>query len=138
MTLTIAGHFPVWSICEHGPTKVLVERLKPILEQHKVTAYLAGHDHCAQHIDEGKGVQYHGIGAGITCDKSTAHKDAIPKHSLKWHYDAGIFGVLDGAFGHVSVSAAGLVVTHYNSKGKKLYEAPPIPGRHHLPREAAA
>ena len=103
-----------------------------------MTAYLAGHDHCAQHIDEGKGVQYHGIGAGITCDKSTAHKDAIPKHSLKWHYDAGIFGVLDGAFGHVSVSAAGLVVAHYNSKGKKLYEAPPIPGRHHLPREAAA
>lgn len=127
--LLVAGHFPVWSICEHGPTASLVEKLKPLLEQHRVSAYLAGHDHCAQHIDEGKGVQYHGIGAGILCDASTAHKEAIPAGSLKWHYDAGILGVLNGAFGHVSVDAGGMVVAHYNSVGKKLYEAPPIPPR---------
>jgi hypothetical protein len=46
--------------------------------------------------------------------------NAIPEHSLKWHYDAG-------AFGHISVSALGLVVAHYSSKGKKLYEAKPVP-----------
>ena len=46
--LIVAGHFPVWSICEHGPTSILVDRLKPMLEQYRVSAYLAGHDHCAR------------------------------------------------------------------------------------------
>ena len=55
-----------------------MQRLKPLLEKYNVSAYLAGHDHCAQHIDEGKGVQYHGIGAGVMCDPTTKHKDAIP------------------------------------------------------------
>lgn len=88
--LIVAGHYPVWSICEDGPTQVLIDRLKPMLEKYKVcplrqhrdvvimkplhslsmtsvlrssqvSAYLAGHDHCAQYIDEGLGVQYHGV-----------------------------------------------------------------------------
>jgi 3',5'-cyclic AMP phosphodiesterase CpdA len=63
--LIVAGHYPVYSICEHGPTAVLVSKLKPMMEKYKVTAYLAGHDHCAEHINEGKpgSVDYHGIGA---------------------------------------------------------------------------
>eukprot|EP00656_Telonema_subtile_P048975 TRINITY_DN5992_c0_g1_i4.p1 TRINITY_DN5992_c0_g1~~TRINITY_DN5992_c0_g1_i4.p1 ORF type:complete len:106 (-),score=14.32 TRINITY_DN5992_c0_g1_i4:234-551(-) len=100
-----------------------------MLEAYRVTAYLAGHDHCAQHLDEGKGVQYHGIGAGIEVNPSTKNKASVPVGSLKWHYDAGLFGVLSGAFGHVSVNDTGLVVTHYGSKGNSLYTAAPIPPR---------
>jgi len=129
--LIVAGHFPVWSICEHGPTTVLVEKLKPILEANRVTAYLAGHDHCAQHIDEGKGVQYHGIGAGIISNPTKKHAGDIPTGSLVWHHDNSIFGELRGAFGHVSIdpSTGGLVVTHYESNGNVLYQASPIPPR---------
>lgn len=127
--LIVAGHFPVWSICEHGPTTNLVQRLKPMLEASHTSVYLAGHDHCAQHLDEGKGVQYHGVGAGVTVDPSTEHEDNVPTGSLKWHYSAGIIGYLEGAFAHVSINESGLVVSHYSSGGKKLYEAPPVPPR---------
>merc|ERR1712060_715837 len=99
--LVVAGHYPVWSICEHGPTKVLVERLKPLLEHAHVSVYLAGHDHCAQHIDEGTGVQYHGVGAGYKYDGSVRHKDAIPKGSLKYHMRTTSF---DSAFASVSIT----------------------------------
>ena len=44
--IVAAGHYPVWSICEHGPNSMLVQKLKPILELHHVSAYLSGHDHC--------------------------------------------------------------------------------------------
>ena len=101
-----------------------------MLEQYRVSAYLAGHDHCAQHIDEGKGVSYHGIGAGVVSDPSTKHKDAIPEGSLVWHHDNNYFGALKGAFGHVTVSESGdLVINHVDSKGKILYTAPPLPPR---------
>ena len=34
--LVVAGHYPVWSVCEHGPTAQLVTSVKPLLEQYKV------------------------------------------------------------------------------------------------------
>jgi tartrate-resistant acid phosphatase type 5 len=41
----VTGHFPVFSVAEHGSTKLLVERLLPMLQAAKVTAYMNGHDH---------------------------------------------------------------------------------------------
>ena len=103
-----------------------MQRLKPLLEAAQVSAYLAGHDHCAQHLDEGLGVQYHGVGAGILCASSTSHINAVPNGSLKWHYDAGLFGILDGAYAHVHVNETGLTVEHFKSNGDLMYSAVPI------------
>jgi tartrate-resistant acid phosphatase type 5 len=122
--LVVAGHYPVWSICEHGPTTWLVNQLKPMLEDAKVSLYFSGHDHCAQYLDEGKGVQYHGVGAAAYHDPSTAHRTSVPAGALKWHHEASL-----GAFAHVSIGDQGLVVTHYSAHGKKLYEAPPVKPR---------
>jgi hypothetical protein len=49
----VAGHYPIWSGCSHGPTAILVAALKPLLLKHNATGYLSGHDHCLEHIDDG-------------------------------------------------------------------------------------
>ena len=63
----------VWSVAEHGPTDVLVQRLKPLLEKYNVTAYMCGHDHNLQHITDSN-VQYYVTGAGHLIDPSMKHE----------------------------------------------------------------
>ncbi|MFN8357558.1 MAG: tartrate-resistant acid phosphatase type 5 family protein [Spirosomataceae bacterium] len=61
----VIGHHPVYSVGDHGNTKELVERLKPILEKYKVHAYFCGHDHDLQHLKPiGSEVDYFVSGAG--------------------------------------------------------------------------
>jgi tartrate-resistant acid phosphatase type 5 len=43
--LIVAGHYPMYSVCSHGPTSNLIENLKPLLIEHGAH-YMAGHDHC--------------------------------------------------------------------------------------------
>jgi len=55
----------VWSVGKHGPTKELVERLRPMLIKYNVSAYFCGHDHDVQHIHESNStVEYFLSGAG--------------------------------------------------------------------------
>ena len=46
--LIVAGHHPVLSAGIHGNTRYLISKLKPLLEENDVTAYLSGHDHNLQ------------------------------------------------------------------------------------------
>jgi len=128
--LIVAGHYPVWSIAEHGPTPLLVKRLKPLLEHTKVTAYLCGHDHNEQFIADSSGVDYHVIGAAHVTDPSTSHLNAVPKGSLKWHWSAGKAG-----FASVSVDTEKLVITHHDQDGAVIYTAPPHAPRTKAPRQ---
>jgi len=134
--LFVSGHYPVYSVCEHGPTSSLQTNLKPLLEKYRVSAYFAGHDHCEEHIDDSSGVQYHVVGAGDILSGSNSNKDKVPAEHLKY-LDIGIFGYfIQGGFARVSVSKkTGAVVTHFRtgtigaSGYEARYRAEPIPAR---------
>ena len=124
--LVVGGHYPVYSICEHGPTAMLQDQLKPLLEQYNVSAYMNGHDHCAQLIDVGDGVQYHTIGSAHYNDPSTAHASTVSSDQVKFH--VGSQHVL-GGFASVSVDSTGMTVVHRDGDGNVLYTAPTIAPR---------
>lgn len=48
--LVVAGHYPIYSMGEHGDDPYLIDALLPILLKHKVHAYFSGHDHLHEHI----------------------------------------------------------------------------------------
>merc|ERR1719201_2516370 len=43
--LIVGGHYPVYSIAEHGPTSAMQPENFPYFRNHKISAYLCGHDH---------------------------------------------------------------------------------------------
>eukprot|EP00607_Mallomonas_marina_P004187 CAMPEP_0182428158 /NCGR_PEP_ID=MMETSP1167-20130531/21065_1 /TAXON_ID=2988 /ORGANISM="Mallomonas Sp, Strain CCMP3275" /LENGTH=373 /DNA_ID=CAMNT_0024610861 /DNA_START=395 /DNA_END=1516 /DNA_ORIENTATION=- len=49
--MVVAGHYPIYSMGEHGDDAYLIKDLLPILLKHKVHAYFAGHDHLHEHIE---------------------------------------------------------------------------------------
>lgn len=60
----VVGHHTIMSGgSQHGPTPALVAQVKPLLEKHRVLAYINGHDHDMQHIRMA-GVDYICCGAG--------------------------------------------------------------------------
>jgi hypothetical protein len=59
----LVGHYPVYSIGEHGDTVVLQGALKTLLDFYEVDAYICGHDHTLQHLTKGK-VEYYVSGNG--------------------------------------------------------------------------
>uniref|UniRef100_A0A915L500 Calcineurin-like phosphoesterase domain-containing protein n=1 Tax=Romanomermis culicivorax TaxID=13658 RepID=A0A915L500_ROMCU len=72
----VSGHNPVYSIGSHGPTKCLIDKLKPMLEKYHVAAYFSGHDHNLQVVS----------GAGGFASRRLRHIDDVPDGSSIFHY----------------------------------------------------
>lgn len=125
--LIVAGHYPVFSIAEHGPTSSLQPSSFPYLRDNRVSAYLCGHEHNEQHIDVGDGIQYHVIGSAHLADGSTAHSGTIESGQLKFH------ATPNGGFASISANKNGMVVKHFDGSGKLLYTAPTIQPRGSAP-----
>lgn len=120
--LIVAGHYPVWSVAEHGPTQILVEQLRPMLEKYNATAYLCGHDHTLQHIcEEDSTVEYYVSGAGHLTDSSMAHESDIPKNSLRFHYAPFDPSESHGGYTLFQLSPTIMNVTFYSDQGSQLY-----------------
>lgn len=122
--ILVAGHYPMYSICEHGPTSNLIHQLKPLFLKYRVSAYLNGHDHCAEYIDMNDGVQYHTIGSAHENNPSTAHKSTVKASQLKFHTGAG-----DGGFASIRADKKGMYIVHYDGDGKTLFTAPTMKSR---------
>lgn len=140
--LLVAGHYPVWSISEHGPTDCLLKSLRPLLKKYKATAYLCGHDHnlqvgtwsllikfdlrllwhfvlLFQYLKE-SGIGYVVSGAGNFMDPDVRHRNQVPRGYLKFFNGDG--GTL-GGFAHVEVNKKQLTVTFIQARGTSLYRA---------------
>ncbi|KAJ8345143.1 hypothetical protein SKAU_G00293360 [Synaphobranchus kaupii] len=115
--LLVVGHYPVWSVAEHGPTDCLLEKLRPLLVVHKATAYLSGHDHNLQYLEE-SGVGYVVSGAGNFLESSTRHWKHVPSGALKFF--SGQPSTL-GGFAHVEVTQEQMVITFIQAGGTSLY-----------------
>jgi tartrate-resistant acid phosphatase type 5 len=122
----VTGHFPVWSIAEHGPTQCLVDKLRPMLHKYKVSAYLSGHDHNLQHITDdymNHTCSYIVSGASNFVSNSTVHIDNIPKDSLKFHWpvEKNIM-FFEGGFLTVRANPYNMTLTFMQSNGVELYQ----------------
>jgi 3',5'-cyclic AMP phosphodiesterase CpdA len=123
----VAGHYPVYSAAEHGPTKQMSPSNfqcggQPCLQRYKVSAYLCGHDHAEQFIDMGDGTQYHVIGAA-NLKGSWEHASLYTDEQLKFK------ALTDGGFATVSVNKKGMQIKHFDGAGTLLYTAPSISPR---------
>lgn len=134
--LLVAGHYPVYSVCNHGPTDVLIDNLKPMLEKYGAH-YLSGHDHCQEHISDNN-VEYILSGNSDFCCYEAGNMDnsKIPSDSLKYlvakrhNPEKALAG-----FSSFSALSSGLTVNLHKHTGEILYTLPTIPPR--IPLEAA-
>lgn len=49
----VIGHHPIYTGGSHGDTPFLVQHVLPLLQKHRVQAYINGHDHDLQHLQAG-------------------------------------------------------------------------------------
>lgn len=120
--LLVAGHYPVYSIAEHGPTQCLLDKLLPLLQQYKVTAYLSGHDHNLQHLivtRPGLKMNFFVSGGANFADRSNKHKNDVPPGSSQFFWAEE---KQHGGFAYVETTYTNLTFTFVNGEGHSLYQ----------------
>merc|ERR550514_1782985 len=136
--LIVAAHYPVYSIGSHGPTKQLIDNVKPLLEKYGAH-YMNGHDHDSEHIrEDGSAVNYITAGAGMSCCYGDSSLSRVPKGSVRFAM-VGSGGAafqpmpkgltpLSG-FTSFRFGAESFAVHFHAHDGTELYVTPDIPRR---------
>jgi acid phosphatase len=114
----VIGHHTIYSGGSgHGDTPETKELIEPLLDKHRVQAYIHGHDHDLQHIRRG-GIDYLCCGAG---------SEVRPVHAI----DGTLFCQARSGFAAFHSEPAALTVEFRDYEGKILHEA-------EIPRDGAA
>lgn len=106
----VVAHHPIYSNGEHGDTKALVRQWDELFQQHRVHAYLCGHDHDLQHLElEGRFTSYVLSGGGGASSRklSETHKNC--------------FGASRHGFTRLTVTQDALGFSHHTADGKTLH-----------------
>lgn len=106
----VAGHHTLRSGGSgHGDTPEIVERVLPLLQRHRVTAYVNGHDHDLQHI-RADGLDYLCCGAG----SEVRPVSVVP---------GTLFCASRSGFAHVQLDGGRVAAEFRDYTGQKLYAA---------------
>lgn len=107
----VVGHHPVYCAGSYYfDTPELIQHLKPLLETHRVQAYLCGHEHNLQHLRVPSEVTDYfisGSGGGLR----PAGRDARTR-----------FSASDNGFAAVSIRSDSLFLQYRNKAGDLIYE----------------
>jgi hypothetical protein len=121
----VGGHYPVYSVCEHGNTATLVAELQPLLAQYGAV-YLSGHDHCAEYIVDSDDVHYVLNGMGMECCYAPSNLKSVPAGDTQWYLSSTNSGGATGGFSSVTATKNGITFTYYDQAGKVVYTTPTI------------
>ena len=98
-----------------------------MLEKYNATGHISGHDHCLEHMDEGKGPVYVLAGAGDNCCYANSNADKLPAGSLKFAvWNDGSGNPIEGGYASMSAFEDSVSFVYYASNGTVLYTTPPI------------
>jgi len=123
--LLVGGHYPVYSVCEHGNTATLVSLLNPLLQQYGAH-YMSGHDHCMEHLVENK-VNHFLTGMGKECCYSNSNLKSVPANTLKWYLASNNApSGVTGGFTAFTATKTSLTATYYDQTGTVRYTAPAV------------
>ncbi len=110
--LAVMAHHPIYSNGPHGDHPVLVRDWAPLLREHKVDLYMAGHDHDLQALQFEGEPTTHFLSGGGGADLYVLQKEGI---------DRGPYAQEVHGFSHLSVSAHDLQVRHLDAAGRFLF-----------------
>jgi tartrate-resistant acid phosphatase type 5 len=106
----VMGHHPLYSNGSHGDTKALIDQWGGLLEQHRVHAYLCGHDHDLQHLelqDRCTSFVLSGGGGARTREMKNPHPGP---------YSKDVYG-----FTHIQAKPTDLTFAHHGLDGAMLH-----------------
>ena len=127
--LWVAGHYPIYSPCEHGPNDIMIANVLPLLQKYNATGYLYGHDHCLSYIQEpGTSIAHVLSGAGRGCCYKPEHKNdtRIPANSIQYSLDRTTRRDVEGGFTSLDVTENATTITYHSSLGHHLFTAAPL------------
>lgn len=110
--LVVMGHHPIFSNGPHGDHPILTRDWEPLLREHKVHMYLAGHDHDMQHLEfDGHPTSFVLSGGGGA--------DLYPlkiEEAQRGPYAAKVYG-----FSHLEVTREKMTLRHMDETGKLIH-----------------
>ncbi|KAL2634912.1 hypothetical protein R1flu_006391 [Riccia fluitans] len=84
----VVGHHTMYSYGPHRNTPELIEKVLPILEDHKVDLYINGHDHCLEHVKrDDSDIHFVTSGGGSKAWKNSFHPEVQSRPDVKLYYD---------------------------------------------------
>lgn len=106
----VMAHHPLYSNGDHGDNKALIEQWGPLLQEHKVHAYLCGHDHDLQHLElEGLHTSFVLSGGGGANTRKLEEDRKMP-------YGRDIHG-----FTHLRIGREAMVFTHLDNEADSVH-----------------